>query len=163
MKRRKPSLDLRKGIVGRFRGTSGMKRNAGRESKKAVGKVPNDILVQRMSSAVSGRLRKYEPLDTKDFVSFEDYEELSVENIKEACEKFYNASPGSCDILASDSGTSCMKLEQIKGRKVYFIRFLPPNENAERIFRPKKLKDLRSLQTARDQPQFRHPSVQVEI
>ena len=79
-----------------------MKRNAGRESKKAVGKVPNDILVQRMSSAASGRLRKYEPLDTKDFVSFEDYEELSVENIKEACEKFYNAPLGSCDILVSD-------------------------------------------------------------
>ena len=37
-----------------------MKRNAGRESKKAVGNVPNDILVQRMSSAASGRLKKYE-------------------------------------------------------------------------------------------------------
>ena len=70
--------------MGRFRETSGMKRNAGRESKKAVGKVPNDILVQRMSSAASGRLKKYEPLDTRDFVPFEDYEELSVENIKEA-------------------------------------------------------------------------------
>ena len=76
-----------------------MKRNAGRESKKAVGKVPNDILVQRMSSTASGSLKKYEPLNTRDFVSFEDYDELSAEKIKEACEKFYNAQPGSCDIL----------------------------------------------------------------
>ena len=76
-----------------------------------MGKVPNDILVQRMSSAASGRLKKYEPLDTRDFVPFEDYEELSVENIKEACEKFYNAPHGSCDILASDRGPSCTKLE----------------------------------------------------
>jgi len=113
-----------------------MKRNAGRESKKAVGKVPNDILVQRMFSAASGRLKKYKPLDTRDFVPFEDYEELSVENIKEACEKFYNAPPGSCDILASDRGPSCTKLEQIK---VYFIRFLQPNENAERIFCPQEV------------------------
>ena len=51
-----------------------------------------------------------------------------MENIKEACEKFYNAPPGSCDILASDGGPSCTKLEQIKGRKVYFIRFLPPQK-----------------------------------
>lgn len=81
-----------------------------------------------MSSTASGRLKKYEPLDTRDFVSFEEYDELTVENIKEACEKFYNAPPGSCDILASDRGPSCTKLEQIKGRKVYFIRFLPPQE-----------------------------------
>jgi len=32
----------------------------------------------------------------------------------------------SCDILASDRGPSCTKLEQIKGRNVYFIRFLQP-------------------------------------
>ena len=70
-----------------------MERNAGRESKKAGIKVPNDILVHRMSSTSSGRLKKYEPLDTRDFVQFEGYEELSVANIKEACEKFYNAPP----------------------------------------------------------------------
>jgi hypothetical protein len=32
--------------------------------------VPNDILVQRMSTSPSGRLKKYEPLDTRDFVPF---------------------------------------------------------------------------------------------
>ena len=88
-----------------------------------------------MSSTASGRLKKYEPLDTRDFVPFKDYEELNLENIKEACERFYNAAAGSCDLLASDRGPSCSKFEQIKGHKVFFIRFLEPKENADRTFR----------------------------
>jgi hypothetical protein len=46
--------------------------------KRALGKIPNDILVQRMSTTPSGRLKKYEPLNTRDFVPFSDYEELSI-------------------------------------------------------------------------------------
>ena len=88
-----------------------------------------------MSSTASGQLKEYEPLDTRDFVPFEDDEELNFENIKEACERFYNAPAGSCDLLASDRGPLCSKFEQIKGRKVFFIRFLEPKENADRTFR----------------------------
>ena len=85
----------------------GIKRSGGgkKETRKAA---PNDILVQRMSSTASGRLKKFEPLDTRDF---------TIENIKESCEKYYQAPEGSCDILASDRGPSCTKLEQIKGKK----------------------------------------------
>ena len=98
MKRRR--LEAEKESWEEFEKRVGNKRNNAK--KPAVGKVPSDILVQRMSSTASGRLKKYEPLDTRDFVLFEDYEELNLENIKEACEKFYNAPAGSCDILASD-------------------------------------------------------------
>ena len=80
----------------------GNKRNNAK--KPGVGKVPSDILVQRMASTASGRLEKYEPLNTRDFVPFEDDEEFNLENIKEACERFYNAPAGSCDLLASDRG-----------------------------------------------------------
>ena len=73
-------------------------------------------------------------MDTRDFIPFKDYEELNLENIKEACERFYKAPAGSCDILASDRGPLCSKLEQIKGRKVFFIRFLEPKENADNTF-----------------------------
>ena len=105
----------------------GLKRTGGgKDEKRQMGNCPSDILVQRMSSTPSGKLNKYEPLDTRDFVPFGDYDELSMENIKDACEQFYKASPGSCDILASDRGPSCNKIEQIKGKKVYFIRFLQP-------------------------------------
>ena len=85
-----------------------------------------------MSSTASGRLKKYELFDIRDFVPFKDYEELNLENIKEACERFYNAAAGSCDLFASDRGPSCSKFEQIKGRKVFFIPFLEPKENADR-------------------------------
>ena len=87
-----------------------------------------------MSSTASGQLKEYEPLDTRDFVPFEDDEELNFENIKEACERFYNAPAGSCDLLASDTGPLCSKFEQIKGRKVFFTRFLEPKENVDRTY-----------------------------
>ena len=103
--------------------------------KPGMGKVPSDFLVQRMSSTASGRLIKYELLDTRDFAPFEDYEELNLESIKEACERFYNAPDGSCDIVASERGPSCSKFEQIKGRKVFYIRFLEPKEKGDRMFR----------------------------
>ena len=88
----------------------GNKRNNAK--KPGVGKVPSNILVQRMSSTASGRLKKYEPLDTRDFLPFEDDKELNLENMKEACERFYNAPAGSCDLLASDRGPLCSKFEQ---------------------------------------------------
>ena len=88
-----------------------------------------------MSSTASGQLKEYEQLDTRDFVPFEDDEELNFENIKDACERFYNAPAGSCDLPASDRGPLCSKFEQIKGRKVFFTRFLEPKENVDRTFR----------------------------
>ena len=52
----------------------------------------------------------FEPLDTRDSVPFgEEYEELFLENIKEACEQFYNAPQGSFDVLASDRGFAVPK------------------------------------------------------
>ena len=55
MKRRKPSV---KKSWEDFEKRFGVKRNAGKESRKAVGKVQNDILLQRMSSTASGTLKK---------------------------------------------------------------------------------------------------------
>ena len=104
----------------------GLKRG-GKKTRKIQEKLPSYLCVQRMSSTATGRLKKYEPLDTRDFVPF-DYEELSIENVKEACERFYKAPRGSCDLLASDRGPSCSNLEQIKGKKVYLVRFLQPNQ-----------------------------------
>ena len=72
--------------------------------------------------------KKFKPLDTRDFVPFGDYDELNIENIKDACERFYKAPIGSCDILASDRGPSRTRLEQLKGKKYYHIQFLPPGD-----------------------------------
>ena len=84
---------------------------------------PCCIMVQRMG-AEANRVKKFEPLDTRDFVDFSDFDEISIENIKSACETFYEMPKGSCDVLLSDRGPSCYLTEQIIGDKVYFIRFL---------------------------------------
>ena len=98
----------------------GLKRAPSNNNRKNFGKVPDDILVQRMSTMPSGRMKKYEPMDTRDFVPFAcNYEELSFKNKKAACENFYSAPAGSCDILASDRGPSCTTMEQVNGKKVY--------------------------------------------
>ena len=55
MKRRKPS---EKKSWEEFEKRVEVKRNAGKESRKAVGKVQNDIMLQRMSSTASGTLKK---------------------------------------------------------------------------------------------------------
>ena len=87
-------------------------------------------MVQRMSSEAN-RLKKFEPLDTRDFVDFSDFDEISIDNIKLACEKFYEMPKGSCDVLLGDRGPSCYLTEQIVGKKVYFIRFLDPTKRAK--------------------------------
>ena len=92
--------------------------------KRTAHTVPTDLIVQRMSTAPTGRLKKYEPLQAREFVPFSKHFELTIKNIKQACEQHYNAPRNSCDILVSDRGPSCTKIDQIKGRKVYLVRFL---------------------------------------
>ena len=62
-----------------------------------------------MSSATSSRLKKYEPLDRRDFIPFEDYEELSVEDIKEACESFTK--------LRLDRAIFSLRIEALRAQK----------------------------------------------
>ena len=93
------------------------------ETLKKKSSSPSCIMVQRMSTEAN-RLKKFEPLDTRDFVDFSDFDEISIDNIKLACEKYYEMPKGSCDVLLSDRGPSCYLTEQIIGKKVYFIRFL---------------------------------------
>ena len=73
-------------------------RVSGKKTRKIQEKLPSYLCVQRMSSTATGRLKKYEPLDTRVFVPF-DYEELSIENVKEACERFYKAPRGSLRLV----------------------------------------------------------------
>ena len=75
-------------------------------------------------------MKKYEPLDTRDFVLFTEFYELSLENIKKACGRHCRLPRNSCDVLVSDRGPSCTRFEQIKGKKVFLVRFL---ENREQI------------------------------
>ena len=105
-------------------------KRRGEPALKKKSSAPCSIMVQRMSSEAN-RLKKFEPLDTRDFVDFSDFDEISIDNIKLACEKFYEMPKGSCDVLLGDRGPSCYLTEQIVGKKVYFIRFLDPTKRAK--------------------------------
>ena len=82
--------------------------------------VPNEIMVQRMSPNLSGRVKKYMPLDTRDFVLFNGFTELSTGNIKKLVNISTICQKNSCDVLASNRGPSCSRIEQLKGKKVLF-------------------------------------------
>lgn len=41
-----------------------------------------DLVVQRTLPILIGRMKKYEPVDTRDFIPFTDFYKLSTENIK---------------------------------------------------------------------------------
>ena len=96
-------------------------------SAKKSHNVPTDIMVQRMSATASDRLKKFRPLDTRDYVPFSEYTELPVANFKKACERFYKMPENCCDILASDRVPSCSRIDQIKAKKLCHIRFLEEN------------------------------------
>ena len=73
-------------------------------ANKKNNKTPSCITVQRMGCHPAGRQKKYEALDARDFVDFSNYDELSIDNIRLACETHYNAPAGSCDVLLTDKG-----------------------------------------------------------
>ena len=93
--------------------------------KERTKKVIDSIVVQRVNSQPSGKVKKYEPLDARDFVDFSNYDSLTLYNVKEARENSYAAPRGSCDVLYSDRGPSCTNNDHIVGRKAILVRFMP--------------------------------------
>ena len=88
-------------------------------------------MVQRMSENPCGRLKKFEPLEPRKFVPFSTFQTLSLENIKIACERHYAMPEGTCDVLASNQGPSCTRFDQMKGKKIYLIRFIQADQNLD--------------------------------
>ena len=74
-----------------------------------------------MSSEPTGTAKKYEPLDTRDLADVSDFTEISIENIKEACENHYGAPSGSCDTLLGDRRPSCFSTEQNAFKEVFLF------------------------------------------
>ena len=94
-----------------------LKRVDRNSANKKNNKTPLCITVQRMSCHPTGRQKKYEALDTRDFINLSNYDELSIENIRLACEAHYNAPAGSYDVLLTDKGPSRFLTEQIQNKK----------------------------------------------
>ena len=58
-------------------------------------------------------------------MSFEDFDELSINNIKKACMKHYGMlETMSCEVLAGEQGPSCSPVKQLPNLKVIHVRFI---------------------------------------
>ncbi|CAB3977778.1 transient receptor potential cation channel subfamily M member 6-like [Paramuricea clavata] len=89
-----------------------------------------ELVVQRLSSEVSGKAQKYSRIGAREFVPFN--EEVSIHAIKAACERHYKSLSEEglkCDVLAGDQGPSCLSMEHVRDLKVVHVRFIKPQIN----------------------------------
>ena len=108
----------------------------------------SELIAQRLSAEPKGNSMKYAKQGPREFVPFE-YSEVTLENIKRACKVHYRENLTTCDILASEQGPSCSRLDQIPSFKVIYVRFIIP-ESGKSI--PSETLELDSFQS---QPQHK--------
>ena len=106
-----------------------MKNKRLKKGKKEQGSVKTEcetIVVQRLSAEVAGKAQKYTRVGARVFVPFEEYGELTIENVRDACIKHYGIDKEStlCDVLAGEQGPSCFSIKQLPSFKVIHVRFV---------------------------------------
>ena len=69
------------------------------------------------------KVKKIRTTRSKRICKFYKFSSLTLKNVKQACEDHYNQQIGSCDVLHSDRGSSCVEDSQIAGKKVFLVRF----------------------------------------
>ena len=70
----------------------------------------------------------------REFVPFDESDEMTIGNIKSACERHFLPRIGKnlvCDILAGEQDPSCKSLSQIPDLKVVYVRFIPDTAASE--------------------------------
>ena len=85
----------------------------------------SELIVRRLSAKPKGNSIKYAKKGPREFLHFE-YSNVTLENIKHGCKVHYWENLTTCDILASDQGPSCSRLDQIPSFKVIYVRFIMP-------------------------------------
>ena len=81
----------------------------------------SELLVQRLSTEPKPTTMKYSGEGPRDFLQFE-YEEVTIDNTKKACQKHFKEHRD-CDVLASEQGPSCSRIDQLPSLKIIHIRF----------------------------------------
>ena len=104
-----------------FRAKVGKKR-AGNNKAESAGL--EFLTVQRLSSTVEGKCQKYSRIGPMTMVPLNC--EATLQNIKEACKKYFQLTDMECDLLAGERGPSFTEISQIKNWKVLHIRFIEP-------------------------------------
>ena len=85
-----------------------------------------ELVVQRLSTTVSGKAQKYTRVGAREFVAF-DYDEVNIAYIKKACAEHYGSSIGDdmeVDVLAGEQGPSCQTMKHVKDLRLIYIRFI---------------------------------------
>lgn len=98
----------------------------GRKKERSAFLKSGELVVQRLSSSVSGKAQKYSRVRPREFVCF-PHEEMTIQNIKSSCEKHFASVVGKslvCDVLAGDQGPSCQTIDQLPDTKVIHVRFI---------------------------------------
>ena len=92
-----------------------MKQKRMKTSKNKSGDTFNkteELVVQQLSAEVAGKAQKYLRVGPRGFVPFQ-FEEVTIDNIKNACEKHFAETVGKivcCDVLAGEQGPSCKSI-----------------------------------------------------
>jgi len=101
------------------------KRTGKKKENDGIG--TDEIIIQRLSSEVSGKAQKYSRVGPREFVDFGEERDLTIPNIKEACLKHFRSKIGPnmiCDVVAGEQGPSCTSTKQIPNMKLIYVRFI---------------------------------------
>ena len=88
-----------------------------------------ELTIQRLSAEVLGKAQKCTRIGPREFVPFDESEEMTIGNIKSACKRYFKTNLV-CDILAGEQGPSCKTLSQMPDLKVVYVRFIPADLEA---------------------------------
>jgi len=130
------------------------------EAEKGHLKPPADLMVQRLSSVPFGRLKKYQPIEAREFVPF-TFDDFTIENVKRACEKHYDMASGSCDVLASDRGPSCSRMQQVQSKKVFYVRFVEALNQSSRSTSCSNDESFQRIKSQKNAALYQPPSISV--
>ena len=83
-----------------------------------------ELIVQKLSSESKTTTMKFTRESPREFVEY-DYDEILPENIKQACAQHFKEKRN-CDVLASEQGPTCTRLDQLPSLNLIFIRFTTP-------------------------------------
>ncbi|XP_028413094.1 alpha-protein kinase vwkA-like [Dendronephthya gigantea] len=116
----------------------------------------SELIVQRLSAEVSGKAQKFSRIGPREFVPFDPEEDMSLDNIKLACEKHFNISGDlRCDVLAGEQGPSCKTMDQVPNvSKLVHVRFIKCDEeevyNDIQDTQPAEVNQPRKVRVAKD-------------
>ena len=86
-----------------------------------------ELIVQKLSSEPKTTTMKFTREGPREFVEY-NYDEILLENIKQACTQHFKEKRN-CDVLASEQGPSCTRLDQLPILNLIFICFTTPTNN----------------------------------